>query len=52
MNSLLLIIILVLLFGGGGLYIGGPAYGGSALGVILLVSLIVFLTGGFRGSKK
>ena len=48
MNTLLLIIVLLLLFGGGGLYIGGPVFGGSALGLILLICLVVFLTGGFR----
>lgn len=34
MNILLLIIILILLFGGGGFYIGGPAIGGSGLGLV------------------
>ena len=49
MNPLLLILILFLLFGGGGFYIGGPAIGGSALGLVLLICLIVYLMGGFRG---
>jgi hypothetical protein len=48
MNPLLLIIILILLFGGGGFYLGGPVYGGSGLGLILLICLIVYLMGGFR----
>ena len=51
MNPLVLIIILVLLFGGGGFYLGGPAYGGGGLGLILLICLIVYLFGGFRGRK-
>jgi len=48
MNPILLILILVLLFGGGGFYVGGPAIGGSALGLILLICLIMFFMGGFR----
>jgi len=48
MNSLLLIVILLLLFGGGGFYFGGPVIGGSGLGLILLICLVVFLMGGFR----
>lgn len=48
MNILLIILVLFLLFGGGGFYIGGPVVGGSGLGLILLVCLIVFLMGGFR----
>ena len=49
MNPLLLIVILLLLFGGGGFYFGGPAIGGSVLGLALLICLIVYLMGGFRG---
>lgn len=48
MNLLLVIILLLLLFGGGGFYIGGPVYGGSGLGLILLICLVVWLCGGFR----
>ena len=51
MNTLILIIILLLLFGGGGFYIGGPVYGGSGLGLVLLICLIVYLFGGFRGPR-
>jgi hypothetical protein len=51
MNPLVLIIILLLLFGGGGFYIGGPVYGGSGIGLILLICVIVYLLGGFRGPK-
>jgi hypothetical protein len=40
------------LFGGGGFYFGGPVIGGSGLGLILLICLIVFLMGGFRNSKS
>jgi hypothetical protein len=52
MNILLLIVVLLLLFGGGGFYFGGPVIGGSGLGLILLICLIIFLAGGFRGSKN
>jgi hypothetical protein len=51
MNILLLLIILILLFGGGGFYFGGPVVGGSGLGLVLLICLIVFLAGDFRGRK-
>lgn len=47
-NPLLLIIILLLLFGGGGFFFGGPAFGGGAIGLVLLICLIVYLMGGFR----
>lgn len=48
MNTLLLIIVLLLLLGGGGFYLGGPVVGGSGIGLILLICLIIFLMGGFR----
>jgi hypothetical protein len=48
MNLLLLIVILLLLFGGGGFYIGGPVIGGSGIGLILLICLVVFCLGGLR----
>lgn len=48
MNNLLIIIILLLLLGGGGFYFGGPVYGGSGLGLVLLVCIIIALMGGFR----
>lgn len=51
MNLILLIIVLLLLFGGGGFYIGGPVVGGSGLGLVLLICLIVFLMGGFRAKS-
>jgi hypothetical protein len=51
MNPLLLIVVLILLFGGGGFYFGGPAIGGSGLGLILLICLIVYLMGGLRGRR-
>jgi hypothetical protein len=41
--------VLLLLFGGGGFYFGGPIIGGSGIGPILLICLIVFIMGGFRG---
>lgn len=42
---------MLLLFGGGGFYFGGPAVGGSGLGLILLICLVIFLAGGFRTRK-
>ena len=45
-------VVLLLLFGGGGFYFGGPVIGGSGLGLVLLICLIVFLMGGFRSSKS
>lgn len=48
MNLLVILLILLLLLGGGGFYFGGPVYGGSGIGLILLICLIIFLTGGFR----
>ena len=52
MNILLLIVVLLLLFGGGGFYFGGPVIGGSGLGLILMVCLIVWIMGGFRTRKS
>jgi hypothetical protein len=48
MNPILLILLLVLLFGGGGFYIGGPMIGGSTLGLVLVICLVVYLMGGWR----
>jgi hypothetical protein len=48
MNLLLLVLVLFLVFGCGGFYFGGPIVGGSGLGLILLVCLIIFLMGGWR----
>lgn len=45
-------VVLLLLFGGGGFYIGGPAIGGSGLGLILLICLVIYLAGGFRTTKN
>ena len=45
MNILILLLVLVLLFGGGGFYFGGPLIGGSGVGLILLICLVLFLTG-------
>ena len=42
----------MLLFGGGGFYFGGPVIGGSGLGLILLICLVVYLMGGFRSRKN
>jgi len=48
MNLLIILLVLLLLFGGGGFYFGGPIIGGSGLGLILLIALIVYMTGGWR----
>ena len=48
MNLLLLVVVLLLLFGGGGFYFGGPVIGGSGLGLVLAICLVVYLLGGFR----
>ena len=48
MNTLLLILLLLILLGRSGFYIGGPVIGGSTLGFVLLICLIVYLMGGFR----
>jgi hypothetical protein len=52
MNLLVVLILLLLLCGGGGFYFGGPVYGGSGVGLVLLICLVVFLVGGFRGGKR
>jgi hypothetical protein len=51
MNLLLILVVLILLFGGGGFYYGGPVYGGSGIGLILVICLIVYLMGGFRNRR-
>ena len=38
-------VVLLLLFGGGGFYFGGPVIGGSGLGLILLICLVIYLAG-------
>jgi hypothetical protein len=45
---MLLILVLLLLFGGGGFYLGGPLIGGSGLGLILVICLVVYMLGGLR----
>jgi hypothetical protein len=45
MNILILLLVLVLLFGGGGFYLGGPIFGGSGIGLILLICLVLYFTG-------
>src|ERR1017187_3570324 len=52
MNILLLMVVLLLLFGGGGFYFGGPVIGGSGLGLVLLICLVVYLLGGFRSHSS
>jgi hypothetical protein len=48
MNLIIVLLVLLLLFGGGGFYFGGPVIGGSGIGLLLLICLIVFVMGGFR----
>ena len=45
-------VVLLLLFGGGGFYLGGPVIGGSGVGLILLICLVLFIMGGFRPRKS
>jgi len=51
-NRTVVIVVLFLLFGGGGFYFGGPVIGGSGLGLVLLICLVIFLMGGFRTRKS
>lgn len=44
--------VLLLLFGGGGFYLGGSIIGGSGLGLVLLVCLLIYLEGGFCRIQK
>ena len=48
MNLLLVLLVLLLLFGGGGFYFGGPIVGGSGIGLILLICLVIWVVDGFR----
>ena len=48
MNLLVILLVLLLLFGGGGFYLGGPVIGGSGIGLVLVICLIVYFMGGFR----
>ncbi len=48
MNLLIVLLVLLLLFGGGGFYFGGPVIGGSGIGLLLVICLIVYACGGFR----
>jgi hypothetical protein len=48
MNLIIILLILLLLCGGGGFYLGGPIIGGSGIGLILVVCLVVYCMGGFR----
>ena len=51
MNIIIFILVLFLLFGGGGFYFGFPVIGGSILGLVLLICIVIYFIGGFRGSK-
>ena len=48
MNLIIILLVLLLLFGGGGFDFGGPMIGGSLLGLILVIALVMYFTGGFR----
>jgi hypothetical protein len=50
MNLLILGSVLLLLFGGGGFILAGPAIGTEIIGLILVISAIVYWAGGF-GAK-
>jgi hypothetical protein len=50
-NLLIILLVLLLLFGGGGFYLGGPAIGGGGIGLILVICLVIYFTGGFRRTK-
>ena len=52
MKMLLLIVLLILLLGGGGFYFGDSVIGGIGLGIVLLICLVAYLTGGFRPAKR
>jgi hypothetical protein len=51
-DILLLMVVLLLLFGGGGFYFGGSVIGGSRLGLILVICLVIDCLGGFRSTKS
>jgi hypothetical protein len=51
MNLLIIMLVLLLLFGGSGFYFGGPIIGGSGLGLIFLICLVIYFMGGFRSSR-
>jgi len=48
MNLLFVLVVLLLLFGGGGFYFGGSIVGGTGLGLILLLCVMVACTGNVR----
>ena len=54
----IVLLVLVLLFGGGSGYYGrragwrGPHYGGSLLGLILLILLVLWLTGNLGRGRR
>jgi hypothetical protein len=49
MNFWILVVLLLLFFGAGGFYLGGLWFGGCGVGLIFLVVLGLFFTGGLRG---
>ncbi|MGA2544287.1 MAG: DUF3309 domain-containing protein [Verrucomicrobiota bacterium] len=52
MNLIIVLFVLLLLFGGGGFYWGGPAFGGSGIGLILAICLVIYFMGGFRTKRN
>jgi hypothetical protein len=50
MKTLFLLFKLLFLFGGSGFCLGGPA--GGLIGLILLICIVLYLTGGFRAQGK
>jgi hypothetical protein len=52
MNLVLLLITFLLLFGGLGLYLGGPAFGGITLGLVLIIAWVLYSMGTFRSRAR
>lgn len=49
MNFWILVVLSLLFFGGGGFYVDGPWVAGCGVGLIFIVVLGLFFTGGLRG---
>ena len=51
MNALLIMVVVLLLLGGG-FYFGGPVIGGSGLGLLLLVCLVLWVMEGISSKPR
>jgi hypothetical protein len=51
-DILLLMVVRLRLFGGGGFCFAGLVIGGSGLGLILVICLVIYCPGGFRSTKS